>query len=72
MISTAVLTTIAPASAGIAIGVSLIIFLVTQELAGDSERLSLRLLSSYLRAFSIPLLIVFTFITTIELFEIVS
>ena len=72
MISTAVLKTIAPASAGVAICVGLIIFLVTQELAGASERLSLRLLSSYLGAFSIPLFIVFTFIATMELLEIVS
>jgi hypothetical protein len=67
MVSTTVMTI-----AGSSIGGSLIIFLVIQELTEASERPFLRVFSSHLKAFSIPLFLVFTVIVIIELFRIVS
>ena len=67
MVSTAVLTTV-----GFAVSVGLIIFLVIQELADASERPSLRPFSRYLRAFSIPLFLVFAVLVIMQLYNIVS
>lgn len=67
MVSTAVLT-----AASFAVGVGLIILLITEELADASERPSLRLFSSYLRAFSIPFSLVFAGIAIVQVLKIVS
>ena len=58
-------------TAGIVIGVALIIMLAARELASVSESRCLRRSVSYLRVLWIPLLIAFAVIAILEILEIV-
>jgi len=72
MLSTLVLNTTASASLAIVTVIGLILLLVARELTYTSEKPPLKLFSSNITIFAIPLLIVFAFIAIIDVLKAVS